>query len=217
MNSFLKKILISFLILSSFAYSNPFKKYQHLKGEKLEYAKENWIEIPQKYKAQGKTPDKCMLSKPDLIPDTQRGFECSACSMAFLMRWYGEEADGIKMFHAEDYPCKFELGAYPKVFKTYLEPKGYKVKYYTGTLNDIKNCLSKGNPVIVLLIYPKNILHYAPVVGYDEKFIYLQDSVPKFRTNNEKEYNERRTYSEFLKLWNVPLDYSKHLFITVEK
>lgn len=217
MNSFLKKFIISFLLLSSFAFSNPFAKYQNLKGEQLEYAKKNWIVVPEKYNAKGETFNKCILAKKNLKPDTQKGIECSACSIAFLMRWFGKKADGIKMYHSDYYPCKFELGAYPKVFKDYLEPKGYRVKYYTGSLDDLKNCISKGNPVIVLLIYPNNVLHYVPVVGFDQKYIFIQDSVPKFRNCRNKEYNEKRTYSEFMQMWNVPLDYCQNLFVTVEK
>ena len=137
--------------------------------------------------------------------------------MAYVLRHFGKSVEGIKMYMQKDFPCKFDMGTYPKVFKKYLEPKGYKVNYYTGTIDDLKNCVSKGTPVIVLLQYPDGVLHYVPVTGYDKSYIYIQESVPRYRTDNKPAYNEKRTIEEFKKLWAVPIPYSSNLFVEIIK
>lgn len=199
------------------AFSQGYERFQHLTDKEMEYAKANWIEVPAKYSAKTVHPESYVIARKDSKVETQHGFECGAVSIAYVLRHFGKNAEGIKMYRQKDFPCKFDMGTYPKVFKKYLEPKGYKVNYYTGTIDDLKNCVSKGTPVIVLLQYPDGVLHYVPVVGYDSKYIYIQESVPRYRNDNHPAHNEKRTIEEFKKLWNVPIPYSSNLFVEIKK
>lgn len=199
------------------AFAQGYERFQHLTDKEMEYAKANWIEVPAKYSAKTVHPKAYVIARKGSEVETQHGYECGAVSMAYVLRHLGEKANGIKMYRQKNFPCKFDMGTYPKVFKKYLEPKGYKVNYYTGTIDDLKNCVSKGTPVIVLLQYPDGVLHYVPVVGYDSKYIYIQESVPRYRTDNKPVYNEKRTIEEFKKLWNVPIPYSSNLFVEIIK
>lgn len=199
------------------AFSQGYERFQHLTDKEMEYAKANWIEVPAKYSAKTVHPEAYVIARKGSKVETQHGFECGAVSIAYVLRHFGKNAEGIKMYRQKDFPCKFDMGTYPKVFKKYLEPKGYKVNYYTGSVEDLKNCVSKGTPVIVLLQYPDGVLHYVPVVGYDSKYIYIQESVPRYRNDNHPAHNEKRTIEEFKKLWNVPIPYSSNLFVEIKK
>lgn len=220
MKPVVKKILCLSVILMSgifTAFSQGYERFQHLTDKEMEYALENWIEVPVKYKAKTVHPESYIINSKGSKVETQHGFECGAVSIAYVLRHFGKNAEGIKMYRQKDFPCKFDMGTYPKVFKKYLEPKGYKVNYYTGSVEDLKNCVSKGTPVIVLLQYPDGVLHYVPVVGYDSKYIYIQESVPRYRNDNHPAHNEKRTIEEFKKLWNVPIPYSSNLFVEIKK
>lgn len=220
MKPVVKKILCLSVILMSgifTAFSQGYERFQHLTDKEMEYALENWIEVPVKYKAKNVHPESYIINSKGSKVETQHGYECGAVSMAYVLRHFGKSVEGIKMYMQKDFPCKFDMGTYPKVFKKYLEPKGYKVNYYTGTIDDLKNCVSKGTPVIVLLQYPDGVLHYVPVTGYDKSYIYIQESVPRYRTDNKPAYNEKRTIEEFKKLWAVPIPYSSNLFVEIIK
>jgi hypothetical protein len=196
-------------------------RFGNMSQEELAYARENWLVAPMQYTNTNDHPASFII-KPNPSPDTQGKYECAGCSSAYLMRFYGENVDGVKLYQRDDFPCKFAEGAYPKCFKILfdeqLKDNGYTTKYYTGTADDLKNAVSKGIPVIALMLYNDKSLHYIPVVGYDETNFYIQDSVDEFRnvTDNE-DYNEKREINEFVKMWSIPLESCQRLFIIVHK
>ncbi len=72
-------------------------------------------------------------------------------------------------------------------------------------------------PVIVLINCPGG-WHYVPVVGYDQRFVYIQDSVPSFRNSSDGVRNRKESWKDFEALWNVVLPNSDHLmFVAVKK
>ncbi len=68
-----------------------------------------------------------------------------------------------------------------------------------------KNEVSKGNPVIVMIRIQtdKSWLHYVPVVGYDEQYIFIAESLADFANSNEQYYNRKISVKEFKELYGI--------------
>lgn len=154
--------------------------------------------------------------------DFQKNTECAAFSTAYLLRHFGIEDKGESLY--THFPCKTRAGnVYPKGIRKILREKGFKTTYYKGNIHTLKYEVSKGTPVIVFIKVHKerNNLHFVPVVGYDEEYIYLSESLGHLVNcdNNNKKYNRKVPIKEFQKLWNVKrihmLPYS-NTYITVE-
>jgi len=135
------------------------------------------------------------------------------------MRFYGEQANGVELFQQSAFPCKHSEGAFPRCFKVLFEEQNghYTTEYYTGTTDDLKNAVSKGIPVIVLLFNGKT-LHYVPVVGYDEDHFFIQDSVEEYRNvEGNQDFNRTVEMGVFDKMWNIPIESCQRLFVRVKK
>ena len=190
----------------------------NMTDEQKAFARANWLMSPETYTNNHDHPASYVVI-PNPKPDTQPGNECAACSSAYLLRFYGEEADGVSLYHQPTFPCKHDEGAFPKCFKILFEEQytTYTTEYYTGTTDDLKNAVSKGIPVIVLIFNGKT-LHYVPVVGYDESHFFIQDSVEKYRNvADNNAYNESIGIETFDKMWNVPIESCQRLFVVVKK
>lgn len=190
----------------------------NLTDEQKAYARANWLVTPEAYVNKHDHPSSFVIY-PNPKPDTQSGNECAACSSAYLLRFYGEDVDGMTLYHQPTFPCKYDDGAYPKCFKVLFEEQrsNYTAEYYTGTIDDLKNAISKGIPVIALVSTGKT-LHYVPVVGYDETHFFIQDSVEKYRNAADKEaYNKSVDIETFDKMWNIPIESCQRLFVVVKK
>ena len=138
--------------------------------------------------------------------DFQDGFKCSGFSSAFVLRHFDIPAEGNSAY--AEMPFKMKNGyAYPKGIREFLQRKGLRVKYCRGNLCALKNAVAKGNPAIVMIkIRPdKNWLHYVPVVGYDEKNIFIAESLPELANCAEPHYNRKIPVKEFKKLWNTAM------------
>lgn len=105
-------------------------------------------------------------------------------------------------------PNKMRDGrVHPKGILRLLTQYGFQVKYCAGNLAALKNEVSKGNPVIVMIRAQadKNWLHYVPVVGYDEQYIFIAESLEDFVNSDEQYYNRKISVKEFKKLWNTSM------------
>lgn len=164
--------------------------------------------------------NKFTIEKENRI-DIQSGYKCSAFSSAYVLRHWDIAADGNELY--EIMPNKMKDGyVYPKGIQSLFPKYGFKVKYCTGNINALKNEVSKGNPVIVMIkIHPnKNWLHYVPVVGYDENNIFIAESLKESVNCDEKYYNRKIADSEFKKLWNtgmIKMPFYRNTYMTVEK
>ena len=190
----------------------------NLTEEQKAYARANWLVAPEAYVNNHDHPSSYVIY-PNPKPDTQNGNECAACSSAYLLRFYGEDVDGVSLYHQPTFPCKYDDGAYPKCFKTLFEEQytNFTAAYHTGTTDDLKNAISKGIPVIALVFTGKS-LHYVPVVGYDESHFFIQDSVEQYRNVADNEaYNESVDIDTFDKMWNIPIESCQRLFVVMKK
>lgn len=144
-----------------------------------------------------------LITKSNRI-DLQTGYQCSAFSSAYVLRHWGMEANGAHLY--ERMPCKMKDGyVYPKGIQKLLRQYGLRVKYRAGNLAALKNAVSTGNPVIVLIrVRPdKGWLHFVPVVGYDEQGIFVVESLEELVNCSTPHYNRRISTRQFKQLWNT--------------
>lgn len=136
--------------------------------------------------------------------DSQTGYKCSAYSSAFILRHWGKEAQGDSIY--EIIPGKMEDGyVYPKGILSFLKDNGFSIGYHFGNIDALKNEVSKGHPVIVMIkIRPdKDWLHYVPVIGYSNDSIYIAESIPELCNVMGKNYNRSVSTNDFETLWNT--------------
>ena len=161
-----------------------------------------------------------VITKANRI-DLQDGYQCSAFSSAYILRHWDIEAHGDHLY--EVIPNKMKDGCvYPKGILNLLSRYGFKAKYCAGNIAALKNEVSKGNPVIVMIRGPadKNWLHYVPVVGYDEQSIFIAESLADFVNSDEQYYNRKISVKEFQRLWNtsmLKMPFYRNTYITISE
>ena len=141
------------------------------------------------------------LSKGNRI-DFQSGMECSAYSCAFLLRHFGRETTGEELYR-EITGRRKDGTVYPGGVRRLLSGHGLTCTYCTGSLEALKNEVSKGAPVIVLIrTYPnRKWLHYVPVVGFDRECIFIAESLAELANCQGTGYNRKIPVKGFRKLW----------------
>lgn len=146
-----------------------------------------------------------LVSKSNRI-DMQSGPECSAYASAFLLRHFGMEASGAELYRKIT-GRRSDGTVYPKGVRKLLAQHGLNATYCTGSLNTLKNEVSKGNPVIVFIrVRPgEKWLHYVPVVGYDGEHLFLADSLAELADGKHDGCNRKITTADFLKLWDTAM------------
>lgn len=140
--------------------------------------------------------------------DFQSGNECAGYSSAFLLRHLSIPADGDQLY--AEMGSKLRGGyVYPKGIRLQLARYGVRVSYCRGNIPALKNEVAKGAPVIVMIRsrVGESYLHFVPVVGYDEEFIYIADSWKAFANCGPENvcYNRKVPVREFKKLWNTAM------------
>ena len=138
--------------------------------------------------------------------DLQKKYDCSAFSSAYILRHWDIEAQGNKLYEIISNKTKDGLVP-PKGILNMLSHYGFKVKYCASNITALKNEVSKGNPVIVMIRVrtDENWLHFVPVVGYDEQHIFLAESMADFINCDELYYNRKISIEEFKSLWNTSM------------
>ena len=136
--------------------------------------------------------------------EKQSKFECSGFSSAFVYRHLGKDVKGKELYN--EIPCKLHDGTvYCKGLIKLARKYGFKARLRTGNITALKNAVTVGNPVIVLVHSKAGSagLHYTTIVGYDDEYFYLIDSVGNYRNEETENYNRKVTIKEFRKLWNI--------------
>lgn len=128
------------------------------------------------------TPKAYMVTTENYF-DYQRKYECSGYASAYALRSQGEDVTGLELYN--DFKDKAKDGTLPAIYlRKNLNNMGYKCRLRIGFLLDLKHAVSKGIPVLAVVREKKNsqYLHYIPVVGYDEEYIYIADSLAYLAT-----------------------------------
>ena len=142
--------------------------------------------------------------------DYQTDGKCAAYAAAYLLRHFGEDTDGEALFPE----LKRTLGfVSANSIMDVFERHGYHSKAYHGSVDTLKQRLAEGNPVIVFIQIPGDT-HYAVVVGYDEQYIYLADSLAENANASDAQYNRVLTTEEFEAVWKTGTLLPDNIYIT---
>ncbi|WP_422657610.1 cysteine peptidase family C39 domain-containing protein [Paenibacillus sp. EC2-1] len=150
--------------------------------------------------------------------DIQKNYECAAFSSAFILRHFGKEADGNELY--KKYPRKLLDGTInAKGIIVFFKKLGLDSTYLSGNIDTLKKQITQGIPVILFVrVFPnKRYLHFVPAVGYDEKFIYLVDSLPYTINCNEALYNRKVLISELGAIWKTWIPFCKSSYIVINQ
>lgn len=157
------------------------------------------IDIPKEY-----------MVKAENYFDYQSGSECAAFASAYLLRYYGEDSEGMELY--KDFPSRRpEGGTMPQGIVTLFQARGYEAQFVTGgSVETLKEELTKGAPVIVFIHVEEpytstHNTHYVPVVGYDEEYFYFAESLQYYANCKEEEnvnYNRKTEIAKFERLWS---------------
>lgn len=162
------------------------------------------------------TPDTYMVTTDNYF-DYQKRYECSGYASAYVLRSLGVEADGLKLYNA--FTGKNADGTLaPGPLKDNLRHMGYAASLHIGSLTDLKHAVSRGTPVVVLIRVKASepYLHYVPVVGYDEDFIYVADSLSYMVNAEDPHYNRRIAAEDFKVLWKTDSFVVNNIYLTIK-
>ena len=141
--------------------------------------------------------------------DFQTDGNCAAYATAYVLRSLGEQTNGESV--APEIRRVFGF-VFAKSVVRVFENRGFSAKAYHGDTHTLKGRLSGGVPVIVFVSVP-NDTHYAVVVGYDEKYFYLVDSLAENINADDARYNRKLTIDEFEKIWKTHTILSDNIYI----
>ena len=131
--------------------------------------------------------------------DCQTDGKCAAYAAAYLLRHFGEDADGEALFPELKRPLGFTPAS---SIAEVLTRHGHPARACRGSLDTLKQRLAEGQPVIVFLRIPEDT-HYAVVVGYDEQHVYLADSLAENANASDARYNRVLETAAFEALWKT--------------
>ena len=163
----------------------------------------------------------CYLLQVKNRMDFQKSTECSGFASAHVLRSFGVEAHGNDLY--AQMPGKMRSGAVlPRNLQKGLRRLGFKATFRSGNVETLKAELSKGNRIIALIRTKlgKKWLHYVSIVGYDEKEVFIADSMRSLTNCREEHFNRRLSWEEFQKYWNVReiyIPFYKYTYLVVEK
>ena len=144
--------------------------------------------------------------------DYQTNGKCAAYAAAYLLRHYGEDADGEALFPELKRPLGFVSAN--SVTDVFVQ-RGYQAKACHGSIDTMKQRLTEGNPIIVFIRIPGDT-HYAVVVGYDEQYIYLADPIAESANASDAQYNRVLTTEDFEAIWKNGTLLPDNIYIVVK-
>lgn len=123
----------------------------------------------------------------------QEAFQCGPASLAGVLNYWGAHVSPEAI--ATEIYSPSARGTLNLDMILYAEKKGMKAIHYKGSVDDIKNKIDLGYPVIVLVdlgfwVYQQN--HFMVVVGYDENGIIA---------NSGRERLKPISLKNFIKSW----------------
>ena len=142
--------------------------------------------------------------------DCQADGKCAAYAAAYLLRHFGEDADGETLFPELKRPLGF---APANSIVDVFERRGYQAKACHGSLDTLKQRLTAGTPIIVFIRILGDT-HYAVVTGYDEQHIYLADSLAENANAADARYNRVLTTEDFEAVWKTGTLLPDNIYIT---
>jgi ABC-type bacteriocin/lantibiotic exporter with double-glycine peptidase domain len=135
----------------------------------------------------------------------QEDFQCGPASLAGVLNFWGIHVTPEEI--ATDIYSPSARGTLNLDMILYPEKKGMKATHYKGSMDDIRNKIDLGYPVIVLvdlglLIYQQN--HFMVVVGYDENGIVANSGKDRLKPIPLKNFIKTWEKTNFWTLWIKP-------------
>lgn len=144
--------------------------------------------------------------------DYQTDGKCAAYAAAYLLRYFGEKANGEDLFPELNRPFGFVSA---NSITDVLAQHGYPSGAYHGSMDTLKQRLTEGYPIIVFIRIPGDT-HYAVVVGYDEQHIYLADSLAENVNASDARYNRVLTTEDFEAVWTTGTLLPDNIYLVVK-
>lgn len=139
--------------------------------------------------------------------------KCAAYAAAYVLRYFGEQADGETVYPE----IRRTLGfVSPKSVAAFFEARGYTAQAYHGDVASLKRRLTAGAPVIAFVSIPGDT-HYLVVVGYDARYLYLADSLAQSADGGDPTYNRRLPTAEFEAIWHTDTPLSDNIYVVVSR
>ena len=112
----------------------------------------------------------------------QEAYQCGPSSLASVLNYYGIDVSPEEI--ARDIYSKSARGTLNMDMVLYAEKKGLDVRQYSGTVEDIKQNIDSGAPLIVMVdngfsLYQKN--HFMVVLGYNDEGIISNSGREQFK------------------------------------
>lgn len=157
-------------------------------------------------------PPKFFCENAENYIDYQTDEKCAAYAAAYLLRYVGDDADGEALFPELKRTLGFvSVNSIVDVF----EQHGYQAKACHGSVDTLKQRLAEGNPIIVFIRIPGDT-HYAVIVGYEEQYIYLVDSLAENANASDVRYNRVLTTEGFESVWKTDTLLPDNIYIIVK-
>lgn len=156
------------------------------------------------------------IDKENLF-ETQLNNECSAFSLSYILRHFGEQQTGLNLYQELNYKLPVSGYVLPKGIIHYFKNSNYSIEMFTGTLESLKTRLAEGTPIIVLVGQSFNWQHYMTLVGYDSTSdeLYFFDSLKINDENGEQPGNRTLKTNYFLSLWDNGLPIFHQLYFVI--
>lgn len=119
---------------------------------------------------------------------------CGAASLAMVLRYWGENIS--QYFIADRIYDKSKKGIESEALRSFAEEKGFLAFIYQGEIENIKESIKKGRPLIVAVSADAlSGFHYLVIVGFDEDRSLIVANDPYSEKLKEMESEE------FIKRW----------------
>lgn len=139
--------------------------------------------------------------------------KCAAYASAYVLRHFGEQADGETVYPEIRRTLGFVSA---KSIAAFFAVRGYSARAYHGDIASLKQRLAAGVPVIAFVSIPGDT-HYLVVVGYDAQYLYLADSLAQTADSGETASNRKLTTAEFEAIWHTDTPLSDNIYVVVSK
>lgn len=126
----------------------------------------------------------------------QDRYDCGPAALASIMSFYGEAAD-IDEIKGRVYNEMLK-GTLPLDMLSYAKERGFEARYYKGGLDDLREAVKKGEPLILFLnlgydFYP--VGHYIVATGFS-------DSVGAVLAHSGMDREKAYGFKELEKAWS---------------
>lgn len=168
-----------------------------------------WFDPPRDGIAADRCPPAFFCETSENRIDVQTDGNCAAYAAAYVLRSMGVQADGEEI--AGEMKRRFGFVPADSIVRV-LERYGIPAAAYHGSVDTLKQRLTDGVPVIVFADASGDT-HYTVLVGYDEAYFYLADSLAQYAGTGESGYNRKLTAEEFQSILATDTSLSDNIYI----